>query len=99
MSTPRSLTALIVAFAALLGACGDSGEIGIEDPWARPTAPDADSAAFYVTFENNSGESDLLIDGYSPACGTIEIHRTDVTDGVMSMSRATVAELSVGNGD
>ncbi len=103
MFTPRSGSAgvavFVVAFAALLGACGDSGEIGIEDPWARPTAPNADSAAFYVTFENNSGEDDLLIDGYSPACGTIEIHRTDMVDDVMTMSRATVADLSVGNGD
>jgi copper(I)-binding protein len=88
---------LLAAIVALAGACSTGDDIGVDDPWAPPTA--GDTGSFYAVFDNNSGETDLLIDGYSPACGRIEIHRTDVVDGTETMSRASAADLRVGNGD
>ena len=97
--TPLRILFAVLAVALATGACAVGDDIDVEDPWARPTAPGAENAAFYATFDNNSGETDLLIDGYSPVCGRMEIHRTEMVDGVMSMERATAADLRVGNGD
>lgn len=97
-TTPRTyLAAGVLALIAV--ACGTGDDIGVDDPWARPTPPDAESTAVYVEFENNSGGTELLIDGYSPACGRLEIHRTDTVDGVTSMERASAADLRVGDGE
>lgn len=89
----------VLAAALLLGSCGTGDDIEVADPWARPTSPGADTAAFYATFDNNSGDSDLLIDGYAPVCGRVEIHRTQTDDATESMERASAADLRVEDGD
>lgn len=96
-TTPR--TRLAVGLFAVLAAvaCGTGDDMSVDDPWAEPTDADSDTSSIYATFDNNSGGDDLLIDGYSPACGRLEIHRTDTVDGVDSMSRASAADLRVGN--
>jgi len=90
--------ALAVAAALLtLTSCADG--IAADDMWARPTAPGAESAAFYGVIKNDSGGETTLSEYYSPACGRLELHHTEMTDGVMEMRPADPAAVVMGDGD
>jgi copper(I)-binding protein len=79
----------------ILAGCGDDGTMAIEQVWARPTAPTANNAAFYGTITNETGSHDRLVAMSSPACEEVELHRSSMTDGVMSMRPAEAWENEV----
>ena len=101
----RSLPSMVAASLLLLSlvatgcgddddADGDGGPVAV-DVWARPTAPGAETAAFYFELGNGGTEADRLVDAESPACTSTMLHRSSMTDGVMSMQPATDDELTV----
>jgi copper(I)-binding protein len=90
----RSVAPSMLAGALIAASCGSGGGLTIEDPWARPTAPGAENAAFYMEI-SNSGDSDVLTGASSGRCTKTEVHATTMTDGVMSMAPATVEALIV----
>jgi copper(I)-binding protein len=86
---------LLVAVAA----CGGSGSIEVTDAWARPTPPVAETAALYVSFENGTSSDDRLVGvDAGDRCGTVELHRSAMADGVMQMRPATPEELAIPSG-
>ena len=91
---PLILVFVIVTLAA--GCSSSDGEISINDPWARPTAPGAENAAFYAQVQNQSGVDDELIGASSDRCTMTQIHNTEMNDGVMSMAPAEHADVTVG---
>ncbi len=92
----RSVAPLMLAGALIAASCGSDGGLSIEDPWARPTAPGAENAAFYMEIRN-SGDSDVLTGASSGRCKVTEVHVTTMTDGVMSMEPASADALIVGS--
>lgn len=100
-TAPRAFRATVVALVALaiaVGACGSSDDgdgLALNDVWTRPTAPGAESTAFYVTIDNNSEVDDQVVGVDSPRCAMTELHRSSMNDGVMSMSPAEPDELAV----
>lgn len=101
-STPRAFTVprLALLGLALLASCGSGGNaLDAQDFWARPTAPDASTAAFYGTVTNDGDVQISFDDGYSRACERIEIHQSTNTDGVMSMSPADPAATQLDPGE
>ena len=92
----RSVAPLMLAGALIAASCGSDGGLSIEDPWARPTAPGAENAAFYMEI-SNSGDSDVLTGASSGRCTMTEVHATTMTDDVMSMAPATADALTVGS--
>jgi len=93
-SASRFLASATLAVLILTG-CGDDGTMVIEQVWARPTAPTATNAAFYGTITNQTTSHDRLIAMSSPVCESIELHRSSMTDGVMSMRPAEAWENEV----
>ncbi len=94
----RSMTTLLISAALsvlILAGCGDDGTMEIEQVWARPTAPTANNAAFYGTITNETASHDRLVGMSSPVCEEIEVHRSSMTDGVMSMRPAEAWENEV----
>lgn len=85
--TPPTL--LAIGLAVLIGCGSDQATIGTSDMWARPTAPDVSTAAFYGTITNNAEVTISFEDGYSRVCDRIEVHESSMQDGVMSMALAT----------
>lgn len=71
----------------LVGCKSSSGpEISVEDAWGRPSPKVATAGAFYMLVKNNGGKADKLIGGESPACGTVELHESYMTEeGAMGM--------------
>ncbi len=93
----RSTVPLLLTGALLAASCGSSGELSVSDPWARPTAPGAENAAFYLEIEN-SGDDEILTGASSDRCTMTEVHATTMTDGVMSMAPASAEALTISSG-
>ena len=105
----RRRLALGALVATLLAACGsggdelagdetgDSANVGLylTEVWTRPTAPGAESTAFYVTIVNESASQDWVVGAESSSCETVELHLSSSTDGVMSMAPAGPDDLEV----
>jgi copper(I)-binding protein len=104
--TPVTIMLLVAVIGLVaVGGCSasDQGsaatELTVIDPWTRPTAPGAESTAFYAVVENQTGADDRLVGADSPACGMTMLHSSVNTDGVMSMRPADPQELVVAAGD
>ena len=97
MRVSRWIAGVVVLALAAAGCGSEHNTVDVGDPWARPTAPGAENAAFYATFTNDTGADDLLTEGYSANCREIQVHNTTLTDGVMSMAPATAADLFIAN--
>ena len=80
---------IIIALAAMLSACQSAPQgpaISIDGAWGRPSPKVATAGAFYMLIKNEGSEADSLISGKSPACGTVELHESYMTDeGAMGM--------------
>lgn len=78
-----------LGMALLAAACSASGDAGIvvKDPWGRTSPKVATAAAFYMILEGGD-TTDHLIGADADVCGTVEIHQTIITDGVMKMQPA-----------
>lgn len=50
-------------------------QVSVENPWARPTPPNAKLAAGYLTVVN-AGAADRLVGASSPAAARVETHVT-----------------------
>ena len=61
------------------------GQVSIEKPWARATAPGAKVAAGYMVLQNKGGAADRLVAASSPAAARVELHVHIHEGGVMKM--------------
>ena len=82
--------ALLVVGAAVLGiaadALGADPPVRVEDPWVADAPPVARVRAGYLTIENLSGSEQVLLGAQSPLFDRVEIHRTEVRDGIARMT-------------
>jgi copper(I)-binding protein len=89
MSLFKSLLvgAALTAAAATTASAHDYqlADIHIGHPWARATPPQARVAGAYLSIENNGEKPDRLVGGSTPAAGAVELHSSEITDGVMRM--------------
>lgn len=80
------------------GGSAEIGEVMLADAWIRPTPPISNVGAFYLRIENRGSTPDRVIGASAPRCAEIEIHRTEVADGVASMARAEPDHLEIAAG-
>jgi copper(I)-binding protein len=75
---------LSFVLAFVLAACGaGSGELQVNDAWARPGLAGGNSAVFFVI--DNPGADDLLLSADSDVAKAVELHRTIMQDETMQM--------------
>ena len=83
--------------ALLLGACtltaGAAEPISARDAWVRAAPPGVTVLAGYLTLENHGATPRALLGVSSPQFQSVEMHRTEVKDGVASMSAQTRLEI------
>ena len=85
-----TLLAAFLAGPALAGAA-----IEVVHPWARPTIPDRPGAVYFGV--HNPGEApDRLIGASTPRAGTVEMHKSEERDGVMTMTPVEAVEIPAG---
>jgi len=85
----RSIFALFaVSVAALVSptqaAEFKSGDVTVENPWARATPKGADVGAGYLTIHNNGSAPERLTGG-SADFASVEVHEMKIENGVMKM--------------
>ncbi|MEL7048701.1 MAG: copper chaperone PCu(A)C [Pseudomonadota bacterium] len=61
------------------------GSIKIDHPWTRVTPPGVKVGAGYMTIENTGDTADKLIGGSFSLAKKLEMHTTEVTDGIARM--------------
>ena len=78
-----ALLALAITPPGLARAAAD---IAIHDAWVRAAPPGATVLAAYLTIDNHSARAQILSGASSPQFDSIEIHRSEIKNGVASMS-------------
>ena len=74
-----------------------AGDLEIDHPWARATAPQAQNGAAYFTVTNHGATADRIIEARSPVAATVELHTHDVDgEGVMRMRELEAIDLPAG---
>lgn len=79
------LSALAIVAAPIAAAAQTSGPIMVSDAWSRP-AVQGTTAAGFLTVMNHGKAPAALLKVDSPLSKKVEIHRSAMTNGVMSMS-------------
>jgi copper(I)-binding protein len=87
---------VVAALAFVLAACGagGSGELGVNDVWARPGLTEGNSAVFFVI--DNPGPEDFLLSASSDVAGAVELHKTIMEDGNMKMVHQMNVPVPIG---
>ena len=65
-----------------------AGEVMVMEPWSRATPPNAKTGAGYLTIMNHGTLPDTFIGGTTPVADKLEIHRTSMAGGIMTMRPA-----------
>jgi hypothetical protein len=70
--------------------------IAVLNPQARASIPGAPTAAVYLTVHNIGGAADRLLGASSPLAARVELHRSQMKDGVASMRALPGIDMPVG---
>jgi hypothetical protein len=78
------LCAFAVALAAMTtAAMAQTGQVKVENAWARATPAGASTAAIYLTLD--APAADKLVSVATPAAREVDLHMTSMDNGVMKM--------------
>lgn len=84
MNRAGGLAAFLLA-ACLAGTAPAGADLQVNNPWIREAPPVATVHAAYLTLEN-TGTTPVVIESVSsPDFGRVEIHRSEVVDGIARM--------------
>ena len=87
---------LALLAALFLIGCQQSGSLEIQEAWVRPGPPNARMLAAYATLNNGSSTPVDLVEFSSPSFEVVELHRTQVVDGVSRMRQVRKLQLQPG---
>ena len=84
ISTAATLIAALPALA---------GELTVSNAWSRTTPPGVTVGVAYFTLKNDTGKSDRLLKISSPIAAKVQVHRTEVQDGMARMREVAVLHV------
>lgn len=73
-----------------------AGGLAVTHAWSRSTPPGVTVGVAYFTLENDTGKSDRLLKISSPIASKVQVHRTEVLDGVARMREVAVLHVDAG---
>jgi len=91
----RSLVApaLVLLLAALPAVAAG---LAVTDAWSRSTPPVAKVGVVYFTLKNDTNKSDRLLKLSTSVAEKVEVHRTEVLDGIARMREVAVLHVDAG---
>ncbi|HKX58761.1 MAG TPA: copper chaperone PCu(A)C [Steroidobacteraceae bacterium] len=93
MNPIRLVAALFVILAALPAL---AGELSITNAWSRSTPPGVTVGVAYFTLKNHTGKSDRLLKMTTPVASKVQVHRTEILDGMARMREVAVLHVDAG---
>lgn len=84
ISTAATLLAALPAFA---------GELAVTNAWSRTTPPGVTVGVVYFTLKNDTAKSDRLLKISSPIAAKVQVHRTEIQDGMARMREVAVLHV------
>jgi hypothetical protein len=87
------MVSIIVLFASLPAF---AGELTVTNAWSRTTPPVAKVGVVYFTLKNDTAKSDRLLKLSTPVATKVEVHRTEVLDGIARMREVAVLHVDAG---
>ena len=93
MNRTHLLAALLAALAALPAL---AGELSITNAWSRSTPPGVTVGVAYFTLKNDTGKSDRLLRITTPVASKVQVHRTEILDGMARMREVAVLHVEPG---
>ncbi len=91
----RRLVAFIAA--ALGGALPAWGAgLTVTNAWSRSTPPGVTVGVAYLTLTNDTGKSDRLLRISSPVAEKVQLHRTEIQDGIARMREVSMLHVEAG---
>ena len=73
-----------------------AGELAVTNAWSRTTPPGVTVGVVYFTLRNDTGKSDRLLKLSTPVAAQVEVHRTEVLDGIARMREVAVLHVDAG---
>ncbi len=70
--------------------------LSITGAWSRSTPPGVTVGVAYFTLKNDTGKSDRLLKISSPVAEKVQVHRTEVLDGIARMREVAVLHVDAG---
>lgn len=89
----------LFAFAvASLGAALPAWAAGltVTNAWSRSTPPGVTVGVAYFTLKNDTGKSDRLLKISTPIAEKVQVHRTEILDGIARMREVAVLHVEAG---
>jgi copper(I)-binding protein len=81
---------------ALTAGTARAGELAVTNAWSRATPPRVTVGVVYFTLRNDTGRSDRLLKLSTPVASKVQVHRTEVLDGVARMREVAVLHVDAG---
>ena len=86
----RVISAVVTLLAAL-PAFADG--LTVTNAWSRTTPPGVTVGVVYFTLKNDTGKSDRLLKISSPIAAKVQVHRTEIQDGMARMREVAVLHV------
>jgi len=81
---------------SLAGLPAFAGELAVTDAWSRSTPPGVTVGVAYFTLKNDTGKSDRLLRITTPVASKVQVHRTEILDGMARMREVAVLHVDAG---
>ncbi|MGH8244627.1 MAG: copper chaperone PCu(A)C [Steroidobacteraceae bacterium] len=94
MSRNSLFASVIVVMLASLPAF--AGGLTITNAWSRSTPPGVSVGVVYFTLKNDTGKSDRLLKLSTPVASKVQVHRTEILDGIARMREVAVLHVAAG---
>lgn len=88
------ITVCLLAFSTLALSAFASDNLEVNDPWIREAPPNASIMAAYMVLQNESHHARTLNSISSPNFDRVEIHRTEMRDGMAHMTPVPQINIS-----
>ena len=82
--------------ASLAGLPAFAGELAVTNAWSRSTPPGVTVGVAYLTLKNDTGKSDRLLNITTPVASKVQVHRTEILDGMARMREVAVLHVDAG---
>jgi hypothetical protein len=73
-----------------------AGSLSVTNAWSRSTPAGVTVGVAYFTLENDTGKSDRLLKITTPVASKVQVHRTEVLDGMARMREVAVLHVDAG---